>query len=245
MVTWCFCFVLSVFIVLVELVDLIHLLPLSWQDFTSAFSVMAALMNFTSSIIYPVSLQLGKFCSGKDCIYYAITTVMSCLCFITYAIEMRLTQARPEGVSSFLTTVPGRLKVFEAYVPCLIFFLAETIYEAEPGMLWCLAVYVFNFITTMLIIILVIGRCFSNLPFRLERAVLGYNILATHMYLMATIMWSLYSFENDPESSECVSGDCTGHIDQIAVSFLSFLNFVAYSVDLTYCCKVASVTSPA
>ncbi|XP_010078988.1 PREDICTED: myeloid-associated differentiation marker-like, partial [Pterocles gutturalis] len=151
MFTWCFCFAVTLLVLLVELLELYPKLPLSWDDFTSAFSMLAALMVFTSSVVFPST-------------------------FIK-----RLSRAKPGDISSFLSTVPGLLKVFEAYVACLIFSLLE--YQSEPGLQWCVAVYSICFIITLLIIIFTIGRCLAYIPCPLDKMLVGYNTLALLMYI--------------------------------------------------------------
>ncbi|XP_006124626.2 myeloid-associated differentiation marker-like [Pelodiscus sinensis] len=244
MFTWCFCFAVSVLIVVLELVGLCEKLPLSWDDFTSAFSMLAALMIFTSSIMYP-STTFENPCSGSGCAHKGAATAMSCLCFIAYAVEVGLTRARPGDVSSFLATIPGLLKVFEAYVACLIFSLVSYpgTYSGKPGLQWCLAVYSICFIVTLLIIILTVGRCLTYIPFPLEKALVGYNALAVLMYLTAAVVWPIYSFRNNPRPDSCGS-NCPWN-RQLGVTFLTFFNLIAYVVDLVYSSRMVFVTVPA
>ncbi|XP_062999209.1 myeloid-associated differentiation marker homolog [Elgaria multicarinata webbii] len=248
MFTWCFCFIVSIFVVVVEFVSLTHSLPLSWEDFTSAFSMLAALMIFTTSIVYP-SVFIPSYCSRSDCSYEGAATAMSCLCFIAYAVEVGLTRAKVGEVSSFLATVPGLMKVFEAYVACLIFSLVgnDLHYKAFAGLQWCLAVYCICFIATLLIVILTIGRCFASLPCPAEKVLVGFNILAVLMYLTAAIIWPIYSFKNFARPSPCHSNNSTCVIwnSRLGVSFLTFFNLIAYIVDLVYSSKMVFLTVPA
>ncbi|XP_064009286.1 myeloid-associated differentiation marker-like isoform X2 [Pogoniulus pusillus] len=132
MFTWCFCFAVTLLVLLLELLELYPALPLSWDDFTSAFSMLAALMIFTTSVVYPSTL-ISSPCRGSVCARQAVATAASCLCFLAYALEVGLTRAKPGDISSFLSTVPGLLKVFEAYVACLIFSLLDG-YASKPGL---------------------------------------------------------------------------------------------------------------
>ncbi|XP_030433671.1 myeloid-associated differentiation marker-like [Gopherus evgoodei] len=246
MFTWCFCFIVSVLIMVVELFGFSEKLPLSWDDFTSAFAMLAALMVFTSSIMYPsASTFLTGTCSDSICAYQAAATAMSCVCFVAYAIEVGLTRSRPGDISSFLATVPGLLKVFEAYVACLIFSLVSDPkpYKIEPGQQWCIAVYSICFIVTLLIIILTIGRCLTYIPFPLEKVLVGYNALAVLLYLTAAIIWPIFNFRGNPRPNPC-SRDCSWD-RLLGVTFLSFFNLIAYIVDLVYSSKMVFVTRTA
>ncbi|NXI96682.1 MYADM protein, partial [Psophia crepitans] len=237
MFTWCFCFAVTLLVLVLELLELYPKLPLSWDDFTSAFSMLAALMVFTTSVVFP-STFISSPCGGSKCARQAVATTVSCLCFLAYALEVGLTRAKPGDISSFLSTVPGLLKVFEAYVACLIFSLLD-IYNHKAGLQWCVAVYSICFIITLLIIIFTIGRCLSYIPCPLEKMLVGYNALALVMYITATVLWPLYSFENNPRPSNCGRG-CKWDKD-LGVTFLTIFNLIAYLVDLVYSTRMVFI----
>nr|XP_020664233.1 myeloid-associated differentiation marker homolog [Pogona vitticeps] len=246
MFTWCLCFAVSIVVVVVELIGVAESLPLSWQDFTSAFSMLAALMIFTTSIVYPSVFIPGR-CKSDGCSYEAAATAMSCFCFVAYAVEVGLTRAKEGEVSSFLASVPGLLKVFEAYVACLIFSLVDYTksYTRHAGLQWCLAVYCICFIITLLIIILTVGRCLAALPIPLDKTLVGYNLLAVLMYVTAAIVWPIYSFRNFSRPSPCNANTCAEWNNRLGVTFLTFFNLIAYIVDLVYSSKMVFVTTPA
>nr|XP_020664245.1 myeloid-associated differentiation marker-like [Pogona vitticeps] len=240
MFTWCFCFVISIFVVVVELISVAESLPFSWQDFTSAFSMLAALMIFTTSIVYP-SVFIPDRCSSRRCRYEAGATFMSWFCFVAYATEVGLTRARGGEISSFLASVPGRLKIFEAYVACLIFSLVEfsSSFKNYASLEWCLTVYCVCFIITSLIVILTIGRCLMTLPFPLRKALVGYHTLAVLMYLTAAILWPTYSFRRISRPP-CLlnTAVCVEWNSRLGVTFLTFFNLFAYIADLVYSSKM-------
>lgn len=244
MFTWCFCFAVTLLILLAEFIGVAQSLPISWQDFTSAFSMLAVLMTFTTSVVYP-SIFIPN-CSGTVCAYRGAATAMSILCFIAYAVEVGFTRAKSGEVSSFLATVPGLLKVFEAYVACLIFSLVTFThsYQSRPGLQWCVAVYSICFIITTLIIILTVGRCLASLPFPLEKFFVSYNILAVLMYITATFVWPIYSFRDFQRTDNCNNQPCEWN-NRLGVTFLTIFNLIAYAVDLFYSSKMVFVTTPA
>ncbi|NXF26512.1 MYADM protein, partial [Rhodinocichla rosea] len=240
MFTWCFCFTVTLLVLLLELLELYPLLPLSWDDFTSAFSMLAALMVFTSSVVFPATF-ISSPCSSSQCARQAVATASSCLCFLAYALEVSLTRAKPGDISSFLSTVPGLLKVFEAYVACLIFSLLDE-YSRESGLMWCVAVYSICFIFTLLIIIFTIGRCLTYIPCPLEKVLVGYNVLALLMYLTAMVLWPLYSFRGRGRPDPCGS-NCPWN-KHLGVTFLTIFNLIAYLVDLVYSTRMVFFRAP-
>ncbi|NXL51799.1 MYADM protein, partial [Podilymbus podiceps] len=240
MFTWCFCFTMTLLVLLLELLELYPKLPLSWDDFTSAFSMLAALMVFTTSVVFP-SIFISSPCSSSTCARQAVATTASCLCFLAYALEVGLTRAKPGDISSFLSTVPGLLKVFEAYVACLIFSLLDT-YGSEAGLQWCVAVYSICFVVTLLIIIFTIGRCLTYIPCPLEKMLVGYNALALVMYITATILWPLYSFNGRTRPDHC-GRNCSWD-KHLGVTFLTIFNLIAYLVDLVYSTRMVFIRAP-
>lgn len=240
MFTWCFCFAVTLLVLLLELLELYPLLPLSWDDFTSAFSMLATLMVFTSSVVFPATF-ISSPCSSSQCARQAVATTSSCLCFLAYALEVSLTRAKPGDISSFLSTVPGLLKVFEAYVACLIFSLLED-YSRESGLMWCVAVYSICFIFTLLIIIFTIGRCLTYIPCPLEKVLVGYNALALLMYLTAMVLWPLYSLGGRGRPDSC-GKNCLWD-KNLGVTFLTIFNLIAYLVDLVYSTRMVFFRAP-
>ncbi|NWR23644.1 MYADM protein, partial [Emberiza fucata] len=242
MFTWCFCFAVTLLVLLLELLELYPLLPLSWDDFTSAFSMLATLMVFTSSVVFPATF-ISSPCSSSKCAKQAVATTSSCLCFLAYALEVSLTRAKPGDISSFLSTVPGLLKVFEAYVACLIFSLLDmNEYKRESGLMWCVAVYSICFIFTLLIILFTIGRCLTYIPCPLEKVLVGYNMLALLMYLTAMVLWPLYSFRGRGRPNPC-NKDCPWN-KNLGVTFLTIFNLIAYLVDLVYSTRMVFFRAP-
>ncbi|NXA05707.1 MYADM protein, partial [Sapayoa aenigma] len=240
MFTWCFCFVVTLLVLLLELLELYPMLPLSWDDFTSAFSMLAALMIFTSSVVFP-AIFIRSPCNNNHCARQAVATTASCLCFLAYAVEVGLTRAKPGDISSFLSTVPGLLKVFEAYVACLIFSLLEK--YGNPGLMWCVAVYSICFIFTLLIIIFTIGRCLSYIPCPLDKILVGYNFLALLMYITATVIWPLESFKGQRSRPNNCGRNCLWD-KRLGVTFLTIFNLIAYLVDLVYSSRMVFIRTP-
>lgn len=240
MFSWCFCFTVTLLVLLLELLELYPRLPLSWDDFTVAFSILAALMVFTSSVVYPATC-IHSPCNNSRCARQAVATTASFLCFLAYAAEVSLTRAKPGDISSFLSTVPGLLKVFEAYVACLIFSLLDTF--EKPGLKWCVAVYSICFIFTLLIIIFTIGRCLAYIPCSLEKVLVGYNFLALLMYLTATILWPLYSFQGQSRPNPCSWENCPWD-KNLGITFLTIFNLIAYLVDLVYSTRMVFFRAP-
>ncbi|KTG03441.1 hypothetical protein cypCar_00029306 [Cyprinus carpio] len=236
MFTWSFCCFITLLIILLELTSLNAKVPISWDDFTTAFAMLSTLMLLAASVIYPTFYVNYRYSVR------IAATVMSFVCFGLYSAEVGLTRAKPGEISGFLSTVPGLLKVLEAFVACIIFIsLNSVFYNWFPGLQWCVAVYSICFIIALLIIILTIGRLLPRIPIPLDKCLMGYNILAVLMYLTAVVIWPIYSFQNNPRPAGCF----VCYWDSlVVVSCMTGINLIVYIVDTVYSVRLVFV-SPA
>ncbi|XP_007562975.1 myeloid-associated differentiation marker homolog [Poecilia formosa] len=246
MFSWCFCFSVTLIILVLEFTSLSSKLPISWDDFTTAFAMLATLMVLTASLLYSIIFTCrtcGEHtCStcGKD----IAACVFSFLTFILYAVEVGLTRAKPGEISGFLSTVPGLLKVLEAFVACIIFICVDLLrYNLLPGLQWCVAVYSFCFIISLLIIILTIGRLLSRFPAPFNKVLIVCNVLAVLMYITVAVIWPFYIFKLYPRPNSCPV-DCEWNL-AVVITFMTYFNLIAYIVDTVYSFKLVFFTTPA
>ncbi|XP_036409511.1 myeloid-associated differentiation marker homolog [Megalops cyprinoides] len=237
MFTWCFCCFMTLLILIMEFTRLNAKVPISWDDFTTAFAMLATLMVLAASVIYPT------FFTCSTCSRPIAATAMSCLCFVAYAVEVGLTRARPGEISGFLSTVPGLLKVLEAFVACIIFISLDSgRYPRFPGLQWCVAVYSLCFIFALLIILFTICQLLSLFPFPFDKVLTCYNILAVMMYMTAVVVWPIYAFQNNPRPNGC--NHCPWD-SLVVVSFMTCVNLIVYIVDTVYSVRLVFLVSPA
>lgn len=230
MFCWCFCFLVTILIVLLEFINVTENLPISWRDFTTAFSMLATLMLLTTSIIYP------RFFACSACSRQIGASVTSWIAFILYAVEVGMTRARSGEISGFLATVPGLLKVLEAFVACIIFICLDFVgYTAYAGLQWCVAVYSICFIFAILVIIFTICRLLSLFPAPFDKVLTVCNVLAVLMYITAMVIWPFYSFKDNPRPSFCslTSLFCPWDV-LVVITVMTCVNLVAYIVDTVY-----------
>lgn len=159
---------------------------------------------------------------------------------------MGLTRAKAGAISSFLTTVPGLLKVLEAFVACIIFMCLD--YERTTqlawnhGLKWCVAVYSICFIFAVLIICLTIGRLLSLLP-GLTKVLTGCNALAVLMYMTALVIWPIYTLGNQPRPGNCPEELLCEWDNSVFITFMTGLNVIVYILDTFYSSRLVFITS--
>ncbi|XP_077069701.1 myeloid-associated differentiation marker [Siphateles boraxobius] len=234
MFCWCFCCFTTLLILVLEFTNLNTKVPISWEDFTMAFAMLATLMMVTISIIFP------KFFACSSCSREIGASAVSWLCFGLYASEVWLIHKKPGEISGFLSTIPGLLKILETFVSCIIFMsLSPGEYIKFPGTQWCVAVYSICFIFSLLIILLTIARLLDVFPFSFDKAVITYNILAVAMYATAVVIWPLYAFKQCPRPND--STLCPWD-DLVVVTFMTVFNFLVYIGDMAYSVKIVFFT---
>ncbi|XP_076844873.1 myeloid-associated differentiation marker homolog [Brachyhypopomus gauderio] len=237
MFTWCFCCFMTLLILILEFTSLSAKVPVSWDDFTTAFAMLATLMVLAASIIYPT------FFASSSSSRPIAASVISCVCFIVYAVEVGLIRAKPGDISGFLSTVPGLMKVLEAFIACIIFICLDSDrYNRHAGLQWCVAVYSLCFIFALLIIILTICRLLALCPFPFDKVLTAYNVLAVVMYMTAVVIWPLYSFQETPRPQVCNHCSWDG---LVVVSFMTCVNLVVYIVDTCYSVRLVFFITPA
>nr|XP_046190137.1 myeloid-associated differentiation marker-like [Oncorhynchus gorbuscha] len=239
MFTWVFCCLVTLLILIMEFTTLHARVPISWDDFTTAFAMLSTLMVLAASIIYPT------FFTCVSCGKQIAATVISCLAFPLYATEVGLIRAKPGEISGFLSTVPGLLKVLEAFVACIIFIsLDHGSYSRFPGLQWCVAVYSLCFIFALIIILFTICRLLSLFPFPFDKVLTGYNVLAVLMYMTCVVIWPLYSFQNNHSRPNGCGRNCYWD-NQVVVAFMTCFNLVVYIVDTVYSFRLVFFVTPA
>lgn len=230
MFVWCLCFLITFLVLVLEFTSLSSKLPISWDDFTTAFAMLATLMVLSASIIFPIAFT----CS--TCHKFIAASVTSCLAFILYAVEVGLTRAKAGEISGFLSTVPGLLKVLEAFVACIIFVCLpdHKQYSLIPGLQWCVAVYSICFIFALIVIVFTICRLLSLFPAPFDQVLTICNVIAVLMYMTAVVVWPYYSFRNNPRPEICSLLRFCPWDNLVVITFLTCFNLVAYIVDTFY-----------
>ncbi|KAM4800876.1 myeloid-associated differentiation marker [Urocitellus parryii] len=252
MFTWCFCFSVTLIILIVELGGLQSRFPLSWRNFPITFACYAALFCLSSSIIYPTTYV--QFLShGRTRDHAIAATAFSCIACVAYATEVAWTRARPGEITGYMATVPGLLKVLETFVACIIFaFISSpSLYQQKPALEWCVAVYAICFILAAVAILLNLGDCTNMLPIPFPSFLSGLALLSVILYATALVLWPLYQFDEryGGHSQRSRDGGCAVRHPhsvcywdrRLAVAILTAINLLAYVADLVYSARLVFV----
>ncbi|XP_047428091.1 myeloid-associated differentiation marker homolog [Mugil cephalus] len=235
MFTWCFCCFFTLLIIILEFTTLSSKVPFAWDDFTTAFAMLAGLMCLSAGIIYP------SFFTCSTCHKEIIASAMSSACFGVYTAEASMTLFRPRGQTiGFLSTLPGIMKMLETFMACIIFMSLETMhYNDYPGLKWCVSVYSLCFIFSLVIILLSLLPLNSFIPFSIDKIVVVYNILAALAYFTAMVIWPVYNFSSSRTYTK-VRRD-----KAIIVTVMSIFNFIVYTLDSLCAVRLVFITGRA
>ncbi|XP_029454919.1 myeloid-associated differentiation marker-like protein 2 [Rhinatrema bivittatum] len=249
---WCFCFAVTVFIIACELTRVhgcLHIL--SWGNFTAAFAMLATLMSVTAAIIYSLYfVQLSCYSIGCEVRDFRIAaSVFASLLFIVYLVEVFLIRAKPGQASSYMATISGLLKIIQAFVACIIFgaLVSESQYKRYVATQWCVAVYSFCFVVTVIVIALNVTGKRMTLHCPFERLVVIYTVLAVLMYMSAAVIWPVFCFDSKYGSvrrpQQCSWGRCAWD-SQLVITVFTHLNLLLYIADLVCSQRLRFVNQP-
>uniref|UniRef100_A0A4X2KIW7 MARVEL domain-containing protein n=2 Tax=Vombatus ursinus TaxID=29139 RepID=A0A4X2KIW7_VOMUR len=249
---WCFCFAMTLVILMVEVGGFQPLFPLSWQNFPIAYACYATLLCLSASIIYSTTyVQFMPQDQRRD--HAIAATFFSYVACLTYATEVDWTRARPGEVTGYMATVPVLLKVFETFVACIIFDFASDppIYQHHSALEWCLAVYCICFILSAMAILLSLGDCTGQLPILFPSFLTGLAMLAVALYSSALVLWPLYQFDERKggwprrrDDLGCPSRHASTLCDWdqwLTVAILTAVNFLAYVADLVHLARLVFI----
>nr|XP_014334549.1 PREDICTED: myeloid-associated differentiation marker-like [Bos mutus] len=231
---WCICFIVTLFIVIIEVNGLQPRFPFYWYNFPVTFACYAALICLSASIIYSIT-YVQFLPDGPEWERAVAATAFSCIASVLYAIEMA-------GMWNFY-----KLKVFfnvlETFIAGVIFaFLSNTsLYLHQPALVWCVAVYSVCFISEAVTILLNLGKWEHRLPIPFPICQLVLTVFSVLLYISALVLWPLYQFYEElgglPQRSSdvsCVDGLMCTWDQRLAVAVLTAVNLLVYVADRGY-----------
>ena len=235
MFIWCFCFVVTLLSLIVELCRLQEGFSSSWDNFLITYTCFSALVCLSASIRYPI-IHLQMLSYGTQWNHAIAATAFSCIASVAYAMEVVWTCVKTSVSCSFI----GLLKKLEITVACgILAFISNTfLYMHHLALVWCVAVYSICFILGVISLLWHRCDCDESLPS--SRFVFRQTMFAVLLYATAAVLWPLYQFNEqlggNPQRSRDVSCNAGYSVciwdQQLAVATLTAINLLIYVVDL-------------
>uniref|UniRef100_A0A8C9V7X2 Myeloid-associated differentiation marker-like protein 2 n=2 Tax=Scleropages formosus TaxID=113540 RepID=A0A8C9V7X2_SCLFO len=249
MFVWCFCFAITAVVFTLDVTRLHGCMPISWDNFTVAFAMLATLMYITASVVYPVYFLRFECPSGRceERDYRIAVTVCSSICCFAYGAEVFITRAKPGHVVGYMATVSGLLKVVQAYIACIIFgaLANDSEYNRYIATQYCVVIYSLCFAVTVVVVALTVTGRTSALRFPFDRFVVIYTFLAVLLYLSTAVIWPVFCFDKKygtlQRPSGCPQGKCPWD-SKLVVAVFTYANLVLYIADLVYSQKIRFIS---
>ncbi|XP_054897718.1 myeloid-associated differentiation marker-like protein 2 [Poeciliopsis prolifica] len=252
MAAWCCCFAVSAAVFFLDATRLYSCLRVSWDNLTVTWAACATLMYVTASVVYPLFFVRSECpyegCEVRD--FRIAVTVCSILGTLAYGAEVALCRARPgQIVVGYMATIPGLLKVVQAFVACIIFgALANgSQFSRYAATIYCVVVYASCFALTALVVMMTVCKRTKTvrcMPF--DRFVVVCTFLEVLLYLSASVVWPVFCFDSKYGSawrpSSCPQGKCPWD-SKVVVAVFSCVNFGLYLTDLLYSQRIRFASS--
>ncbi|KAG5279543.1 hypothetical protein AALO_G00078900 [Alosa alosa] len=249
MFVWCFCFAVTLVVFMMDVTRLHGCVPISWDNFTVSFAMLATLMYITASVVYPVYF-LSSECPSEGCetrAYRISVTVCSSVCSFAYGAEVFLTRAKPGHVVGYMATLSGLLKVVQAFIACIIFgaLANDTDYNKHIPTQYCVVVYSLCFSLTVIVVTLTVSGRTAALRIPFDRFVVIYTFMAMLLYLSAAVIWPVFSFDRKYGTPErpynCPREHCPWD-SKLVVAVFTQVNMILYFTDLVYSQRIRFVS---
>lgn len=229
MFAWSFCPIMTLIITIIEMFMLDPLLKLclDWRDFTTGMAMSSALMTVSVAIFY------ANFYICWTCLHGWIVSIFAFLSGIVYILEVVKDKIFDKSTGSYLSALPGFMKVMEAFVSCMI-FVSLTGYRDSFPLILCVIAYAIPFPIIPIIIATNILKKLKNcLPFNLDRFVFIFLVISVVLYVFTAIMWPIFMFRHNPRPSDCPPSYCIWAI-QFMVAFFTYVNLILFVLDLIF-----------
>ncbi|MBN3294361.1 MYADM protein, partial [Polypterus senegalus] len=237
MFSWCFFFVLTGLILLVEFVQFQSLVPLSWKNLPISMAFLGALMTLSASVCFPLFVIKESCFEKSSCGHLVSATIFSCFSFLSYSAEVYMTKVRSEAHSGYMSTTPGFLKVFEVFCSCMIFVSVDTEVldnlRVYPLFWWSLVVYSCCFLMSVCTIVVMLGECTGRCLVPFDRILAAFSMLCVVMYVTATGFW-LWHLVNTQQN---ISPQSLWR-NSLTITIITCLNLLTYTVDLAFSIKL-------
>ncbi|XP_037546532.1 myeloid-associated differentiation marker homolog [Nematolebias whitei] len=234
MFTWCFFFVVTLLIHLLNTIQFHSLIRISWKNLTVTVAVLGALMSFSSFVFFPWMVMDHREVSARP----VAAAVVSGLTALAYASEFFVLRGQADEQKGYMGSTPGLLKIIQLWGGVQIIPLVVFVLQLSSGLQqWQLLVsctsygvcVLMSLVTLVVILGDFAGRCL--LPF--DRFLAGFSLIGVLLYMTATVICltkilQLSGHENNKIHTELV-------IMEMVVSSITLL---AYTVDLAFAIKL-------
>lgn len=237
MFTWCFFFVLSLLIHILNVIQFHSLIPVSWKNLTMTVAVLGTLMYFTATGLYSWIIVKNKTVSPRP----VAAAVTSCLTCLAYTAESCVLRTQGQEQRGYMGSLPGILKTVQLWGGCqMIPLVVEVVLGLKTVVdiwqIWVTGVsygvcVLMSLVTLVVIVGDLAGRCL--LPF--DRFLAGFGLVGVLLYMVATVICFTMILQLR-DLGQQVLNESLGLVTVETV--VSSITLLAYTVDLAFSIKL-------
>lgn len=193
MFTWCFFFILTLLIHVLNAIRFHSLLPVSWKNLTITTAAMGALMTLSASVLY---FWLIMDCQDQ-CVRSLVAAIASCLTVLAYCSEVWVIRRQSGEQRGYMASLAGCFKIIQCWGGCqtIPLFVVRMAAEAESReeecawQLW-LSVGLYNvcLLVSLASIMVILCDCAGRCPFPFHRLLAGFSLLGVLFYMVAVVL---------------------------------------------------------
>ncbi|KAM6972200.1 myeloid-associated differentiation marker-like [Aplochiton taeniatus] len=194
MITWCFFFILTLLIHILNVIQFHSLIPISWKNLTVTVAALGTLMCLGAAVVFPWMVMTHQHTLPHP----VAASVASCLTFLAYASETYLIRAQSQEQRGYMASVPGLLKVLQVWGGCqMIPLVVEGVrgaWKVEEGVAetWKLLVsgvaYALCLLMSLGSVVVILGDCAGRCPLPFDRLLPVFGLTGLLLCVVATVI---------------------------------------------------------
>ncbi|XP_012738071.2 myeloid-associated differentiation marker [Fundulus heteroclitus] len=233
MFTWCFFFVVTLLIHIINIIQFHSLIPISWKNLTMTVALLGMLMSLSSSTVFPWIVMDHNAVSARA----LAAAVASGLTFLAYASESCVLRTQAHEQRGYISSLPGFLKIIQLWGGLHMIPLMVLISKLDDGGHWqlwasCFSYGICVFISLVTLAVILgdfAGRCL--LPF--DRFLAAFSLIGVLLYMLATVICLTKILQLSEAESKVKNANLV-----IIETVVSSITLLAYTVDLAFSIKL-------
>ncbi|XP_029914980.1 myeloid-associated differentiation marker homolog [Myripristis murdjan] len=198
MFTWCFFFIFTLLIHVLNIIQFHSLIPISWKNLTVTVAVLGALMCLSASVVFPWIVMDHDRASP----HAVVAAVASCLTSLAYTSESYVIRSQAQEQRGYMASMPGLLKILQFWGGCqMIPLLVEAVHGFSStengrsasgvegwqlwvsGMSYCLCV-----LMSLVTVVVILGDCTGRCLIPFDRILATFSLSGVLLYMVATVI---------------------------------------------------------
>ncbi|XP_071773259.1 myeloid-associated differentiation marker homolog [Centroberyx gerrardi] len=245
MFTWCFFFILTLLIHVLNVIQFHSLIPISWKNLIVTVAALGALMCLSASVVFPWIVMDRSQVSPRP----VAAAVASCLTFLAYASESYVIRTQAQEQRGYMGSMPGLLKILQLWGGCqMIPLLVEAVHGFSAGenggqpsgvqgwQLWVSgASYILCVLMSLGIVVVILGDCAGRCLLPFDRLLAGFSLFGVLLYMVATVICFTKVMQLRKLGHNFTNSGAELVVMETVIASITLL---AYTVDLAFSIKL-------